>query len=145
MECLSELTIVGEISQDIFQGKDNCLKFQKSRNFVDRFNYMKEREDSFFPHVIVDSEDQIAAAGTLFIERKFIHNCGRVGHVEDIVVSSRHRGKNLGRFLLQRLIELAQREGCYKIILDCQPEMVQFYEKCGFTEKGRQMALYFKE
>ena len=113
--------------------------FQK----IDRFDYMKKGADSFFPHVIVDAQGQIAAAGTLFIERKFIRNCGRVGHVEDIVVSSRHRGKNLGRFLLQQLIELAQREGCYKIILDCEAEKVQFYEKCGFTEKGRQMALYF--
>jgi glucosamine-phosphate N-acetyltransferase len=104
---------------------------------------MKQRPDSFFPHVIVDAEGQIAAAGTLFIERKFIHKCGRVAHVEDIVVSSRHRGKSLGRVLLQKLVELARQEECYKIILNCEVEKVQFYEKCGFTEKGRQMAMYF--
>ena len=106
---------------------------------------MKQHADCFFPHVIVDADGRIAAAGTLFLENKFIRSCGRVGHIEDIVVSSQHRGKNLGRFLLQKLVELARSKGAYKIILDCEAEKVQFYEKCGFVEKGRQMALYFNE
>ena len=104
---------------------------------------MKTHGDCFFPQVITDSEGKIVAAGTLFIERKFIRNCGAVGHVEDIVVDSAQRGKNLGRLLIQALTNVAKSHGCYKIILDCEPEKVQFYEKCGFTEKGRQMALYF--
>lgn len=104
---------------------------------------MKQRGDCFFPHVLVDAEGRIAAAGTLFIERKFIRNCGSVGHVEDIVVCGKYRGRNFGRLLLQKLIDLARDKECYKIILDCEAGKVQFYEKCGFAEKGRQMALYF--
>ena len=35
--------------------------------------------------------------------------------------------------------------GCYKIILDCSVKNVPFYEKCGFVEKEREMALYYGE
>lgn len=39
---------------------------------------------------------RIACAATLIIEDKFIHGCGRVGHVEDVVVDKNYRGLNLG-------------------------------------------------
>lgn len=103
---------------------------------------MRDRCDTYFPCVITDSTGTIIAAGTLILERKFIRNCGLVGHVEDIVVDSSQRGKNLGKILLQILKDLAVKMGCYKVILDCEESKVQFYEKCGFTEKGRQMAFY---
>lgn len=35
--------------------------------------------------------------------------------------------------------------GCYKIILDCSVKNVPFYQKCGFTEKEREMVLYYEE
>lgn len=40
---------------------------------------------------------RIAAAGTIMIERKFIHEAGLVGHIEDIVSHPNYRGKNMGR------------------------------------------------
>lgn len=110
--------------------------------FTDRFNYMKIHQDSYHPHVITNEAGKVIAAGTLFIEKKFIRNCGTCGHIEDIVVDSSQRGKNLGKILLKALKELAEQLGCYKIILDCEEGKVQFYEKCGFKEKGRQMAFY---
>lgn len=130
IECLAQLTVVGEVNQEAFN---------------DRFLYMSERKDTYFPQVITDEAGKIVAAGTLIVERKFIRNCGACGHIEDIVVDSAQRGKNLGKILLKRLRELALNElGCYKVILDCEEGKVPFYEKCGFTEKGRQMTLYKK-
>lgn len=38
----------------------------------------------------------VIGAGTLLVENKFIHACGRVGHVEDIVVDKAYRGYKLG-------------------------------------------------
>lgn len=124
---MAQLTIIGEIS------------FQ---DFSDRFNYMKDRPDSYNPHVITNEAGRVIAAGTLLIEKKFIRNCGSCGHIEDIVVDSSQRGKNLGKILLKSLMELAEELGCYKVILDCEEGKVQFYEKCGLKEKGRQMAFY---
>ena len=52
------------------------------------------------------------------------------------------RGYGLGK----KLLETAKSEcdGCYKIILDCSNENVDFYKKCGYEWKGNEMALYIE-
>lgn len=84
----------------------------------------------------------MVACGTLVVERKFIHNCGALAHIEDIVVSDELRGLGLGKLLIQQLVHLAIRAGCYKITLDCDPKNQEFYAKCGFQMKGFQMCIY---
>lgn len=83
------------------------------------------------------------ACGTLVLERKLIRNCGVCGHVEDVVVDSSARGRGVGKLLLAALTDLARQRGCYKVILDCSEDNVEFYTKCGFKRKEVQMALYF--
>ena len=39
---------------------------------------------------------KVIATATLFVERKFIRNCGKCGHIEDVVVDSTYRGLRLG-------------------------------------------------
>lgn len=96
------------------------------------FQHLRSSPNTYYITVIVDnSDDQLVAAGTLFIERKHIHAGGSSGHIEDIVVSSRTQGKGLGIKLVRGLKEMAEGLGCYKTILDCQEGKVGFYEKCG--------------
>ncbi len=92
---------------------------------------------------IKTTNSQIIGSSTIFIETKIIHNFGRVAHIEDVIVHNEYRGHGLGKLLLDKCIEIAKQEGCYKIILDCSDNNCKFYEKCGFTKKGNQMALYF--
>ncbi|KAJ3120803.1 Glucosamine-phosphate N-acetyltransferase-like protein [Nowakowskiella sp. JEL0407] len=40
---------------------------------------------------------KIVGAGTIFVERKFVHLNGLVGHIEDIVTHKDYRGMNLGK------------------------------------------------
>uniref|UniRef100_A0A0D9VK95 Glucosamine 6-phosphate N-acetyltransferase n=1 Tax=Leersia perrieri TaxID=77586 RepID=A0A0D9VK95_9ORYZ len=99
-------------------------------------------------HVILVAEDaavaaaerRILATGCLFVERKFLRGGGKVGHVEDVVVDAAARGRGLGLRVVRRLVEIAKEAGCYKVILDCTPELRAYYAKCGFVEKGVQMA-----
>jgi glucosamine-phosphate N-acetyltransferase len=49
----------------------------------------------------------------------------------------------VGKLLLAALTDLARQRGCYKVILDCSEDNVEFYTKCGFKRKEVQMALYF--
>ncbi|VAI18973.1 unnamed protein product [Triticum turgidum subsp. durum] len=79
----------------------------------------------------------------VLVERKFIRRCGTVGHVEDVVVDAAARGRGLGEGVVRRLVEHARARGCYKVILNCTPELRGFYAKCGFVEKNVQMGLYF--
>jgi glucosamine-phosphate N-acetyltransferase len=129
VELLSELTKVGNISKE---------------NWIERFNTIKY-SNLIEIWVIHDTDsNKIIATGTILIEPKFIHNCGKVGHIEDIVTSKKFNGKGLGKKIINLLTERAKINDCYKVILDCSEHNVGFYEKCGFSVKGREMSLYCK-
>jgi GNAT superfamily N-acetyltransferase len=53
--------------------------------------------------------------GALIVERKFIHNLGLVGHIEDIAVAKDQQGKKLGLRIIQALDFVAEKVGCYKV------------------------------
>jgi glucosamine-phosphate N-acetyltransferase len=95
-------------------------------------------------HIILVCEinDKIIASGTLLIEPKLIRNCGFVGHIEDIVVDKKYNGCGIGKKLIGELNKYAEYNKCYKIILDCNKDIVFFYEKCGFVKKEDQMVKY---
>ncbi|KAJ3211084.1 hypothetical protein HDU67_004792 [Dinochytrium kinnereticum] len=89
-----------------------------------------------YEKVVEDLKNQkIVGAGTILVERKFVHNNGLVGHIEDIVTAESARGLNLGRLIIETLKHIGKVTGCYKIILDCSEKNIPFYNKCGFVQK----------
>lgn len=105
-------------------------------------NFVKKLNNDHLVYVI-EHMGKIIATGTILIEHKLIHSCKNVGHIEDIVVLPSYKGKQLGSFIVKSLVEYAKNENCYKVILDCDDKIIQFYDKCGFVRKGSQMSLYF--
>ena len=85
---------------------------------------------------------KIVGSGTLIIEPKIIHGGKNVGHIEDVVVKNSYRGFNVSQDILDLLKEEAREKNCYKIILDCNYDTIQFYEKNGLTHKNAQMSYY---
>ena len=61
-------------------------------------------------------------------EQKFIHKGGLVGHIEDVVVSKGFERKEIGRKIVESLLDVAKDRGCYKTILDCKDDVKEFYE-----------------
>lgn len=129
IELLQQLTVCDSVSD---------------KDFEDRFEELVSEGDN---HVICVIEDgntgKIVATGSVFIEKKFIRNCGKVGHIEDIVVDASTRGMNFGKKIVEFLTQHANSIGCYKVILDCSAENRVFYEKCGYKQKEIQMVKYF--
>ncbi|KND02155.1 hypothetical protein, variant [Spizellomyces punctatus DAOM BR117] len=128
LELLSQLTTIGTISK---------------RKFAERFDLLRERNESKYCIVIEDlGRGIIVGAGSVIIEPKFVHECGMVGHIEDIVVDNSARGKNLGKLIINALTLVAKHSGAYKVILSCAEKNVGFYEKCGLKAKEVTMANY---
>lgn len=75
---------------------------------------------------------RVVGATTLLIEQKFIHGGGKVGHIEDVVVSKNLQGKGIGEKIIRFVLDYAKKQGCYKTILDCDDKVKPFYEKLGF-------------
>ncbi|KAI8909588.1 acetyltransferase [Gorgonomyces haynaldii] len=130
LHLLSQLTTVGEISFD---------------KFSERFDWIQSHPDVYVCVVIEELQTKtIVATGNIMIERKFIHECANCGHIEDIVVSDKMRGKGFGKYIIEQLTQIGKRIGCYKIILSCVQDKVGFYEKCGFKPKSVSMGLYLQ-
>ena len=103
--------------------------------FIDKLN-----ENHFIKVIKTTSTNKIIGSITILKEEKIIHNFGKVGHIEDVVVDSSFRGFGLGKKLID--IALEEMNDCYKVILDCSAHNVAFYEKCGFENKGNYMCKY---
>jgi glucosamine-phosphate N-acetyltransferase len=128
LDLLSELTTVSKLSQGWCEQRLAMM-----------------RSDALQEMVVVEDLDNglLCAAGTMVIENKFIHKCGRIGHLEDVVVHYGLRAKGLGKRVVDRAVEIAKGHGCYKVLVDCAEKNVAFYEKCGFKRNCVQMSRYF--
>lgn len=78
---------------------------------------------------------------TIIIEQKLIHGCSCVAHIEDLVVIQEYRGSGIGKNLLDFAKIFAKNNNCYKIILNCDNKLIQYYEKNRFKECSVQMRL----
>lgn len=145
-QTLQVLTTVGEISIDRFT---ELMEFWNNADlpFTKKNSEQEPKKPQpakmYNPIVIANGEDKVVATGMLLIEPKIIHECGFVGHIEDIAVCSSEQGKKLGLKLIKHLHTLAQSIGCYKVILDCNSKNVAFYEKCGMHVAGTEMEIRF--
>ena len=88
---------------------------------------------------VAEVDGKIVGSTTLLIEQKFIHEGGKVGHIEDVVVSKEFEGRGIGIKLVISLLEVAKTRNCYKTILDCKNELIPFYERIGFKQESNQM------
>ena len=87
--------------------------------------------------------DKIVGGITLIIEQKIIHNGGKVGHIEDFVVLDEYRNKGIGSLLYNYVKILCEQNKCYKMILDCDQLIENYYIKKGFVKKGSYLGYYF--
>jgi len=92
-------------------------------------------------HVIhvAELDGKIVGSTTLLVEQKFIHEGGIVGHIEDVVVKKEFEGQGIGMKLVLSLLDIAKKRECYKTILNCEDELIPFYEKIGFKQKSNEM------
>jgi glucosamine-phosphate N-acetyltransferase len=95
------------------------------------FRAMK-RDPLYHVFVAVSGDGEVIGATTLLVEKKFIHRGGSVGHIEDVVVRKGHEGKGVGGSVVRAAVEKARESGCYKVILDCKSDLVDFYKRLGF-------------
>ena len=82
----------------------------------------------------------LLGSGTIIIEPKIIHGGKSVGHIEDVIVHPNYRNQGIAQTILDKLIDYSKKD-CYKVILNCNPNMEQFYNRAGFEKKCIQMAL----
>ncbi len=114
--------------------KSSHLKPKKAIMIFDKIS----KNPDYTIYVAVEN-GKIIGATTLFIEQKFIHDGGKVGHIEDVVVRQGYQGKGVGKMIVTALLKHAEKKGCYKTILDCTDDLIPFYNKIGFKKHSNAM------
>jgi len=140
---MSEIKIREIEEDDLERGFLETLDFLRNASELDK-NKAKEilkKIKQNVDHVIYVAVDdgKIVGSTTLFIEQKFIHDGGLVGHIEDVVVRKDYEGKGIGIKLVMSMLERAKEKNCYKTILDCKDDIKQFYERIGFKHESNGM------
>ena len=128
LETLKNLTTVGDVSEAAW---------------TERYEWMRTAgRGGYYCLVVCDESGRVVGTGCVVVEKKFIHNLGSVGHIEDIVVRKDQQGKKLGLRIIEALDHISKEVGCYKTILDCSEANEGFYVKCGYKRAGLEMAHY---
>lgn len=127
LELLSQLTTVEKLSDEVF---------------FKRITDIHKMGDIIIFYYEYDNNIKLVGTGTIIYEPKIIHGGKYVGHIEEIVVNKDYRKQGIGKKIIKKLVELSYTKNCYKVILDCNDELVPFYENLGFKNKNNQMSLY---
>ena len=116
-DTLSNLT---EIGKDVYNTEFSQKIFEKIR------------KSSNIKIFVAIKDNDIVGSITAIIEQKFIHNGGKICHIEDVVTRKGFEKLGIGSILVKKVLEFANLEKCYKVILNCSEYNSKFYEKLGF-------------
>ena len=137
---MSDITIRKLQKDDLWNGFLVTLDSLRQASNIDKKTAEKifDKINSNPDHIIAVAviEGKIVGSTTLLIETKFIHNGGKVGHIEDVVVDKEYQRKGIGEKIITYLLRYAKDQGCYKTILDCVDDVKPFYEKLGFKHNA---------
>ena len=101
--------------------------------------------DSIFKNNIIFvaiKDGKLVGSITCLVEQKFIHNLSKYIHIEDFIVSSNYRGMGIGNKLLDFIKKYSSVIKAYKIILNCDEDLLKFYEKNNFKCNGEKKMEY---
>lgn len=132
---------------DFYKGYLGLLSELTETNNID-YEKWKERiniikNNRYHKIFVIEDKGIIVASITLIIELKFIRNLSNLAHIEDVIVTQNYRNQGIANKLINYCINLSKKENCYKIILNCNKNLVKFYEKLGFTNKNQEMSIYY--
>ena len=129
---MSQLTMCEYIDEDEFtHGSPNFCKMSYSNSMV-LLNCTKVSPVSSW--LVWDH--------CIFIGR-YYRSMSTSASIEDVVVDREHHSKNLGKKLIDHMVQQALMKKSYKVTLQCSNENVKFYQKCEFQTKNVAMERYF--
>lgn len=77
---------------------------------------------------------KIIATSAIMYEYKIRYTRPKA-YIEDVAVHPKHRGKGLGKKMVEHCLSCAKKRNCYKVVLSCDDNVVGFYENLGFKKE----------
>lgn len=110
--------------------KQDATNYDKE-TFITKYNKIQSESSTVY---VMLMGDKIVGTGKLHIETKFFDS---IGHIEDLVIDTEYRKLNLGKKLVQFLVDSALNyKKCYKCTLNANEDVTDFYKKCDLSVDG---------
>ena len=96
--------------------------------------------------LVAEEKGEVTGTTVLAILPGMAHGVSPFAVVEYVVVDEAHRGKGIGKLLMEYCIDRAKEAGCYKIMLTSdkrRTEAHEFYRSLGFEASAYGFRLYF--
>ena len=86
--------------------------------------------------IVAEYHGDIVGTSTLLIQNNLSHGGRPYAHIENVITRENMRGFGIGITMINRLIEIAKKNDCYKIVLTCKPKNIDFYQRSRFRTTG---------
>jgi ribosomal protein S18 acetylase RimI-like enzyme len=133
MEIQALATVTPSVRDDINELIGQLTSRSKSYTLLELDDIVK---DKHYTILAAQENDHIIGMGFLLVFRKSL---GLYAIIEDVVVHSDHRGKGIGKALMEGLIAQAQKKGVAHIDLTSRPQRKEantFYQNLGFEKRN---------
>jgi GNAT superfamily N-acetyltransferase len=90
--------------------------------------------------VVVEHDGRLVATCVLSITPNLTRNARPFALIENVVTHESYRGEGFGRRCVEHAIRVAERRGCYKVMLLTGSDVEwkhEFYESCGFDKDAK--------
>ncbi|WFB61188.1 GNAT family N-acetyltransferase [Paenibacillus sp. BR1-192] len=93
--------------------------------------------DKLMKIIVVEHEGKLVSSCVLVLIRNLTRGARPYGLIENVVTHSDYRKNGYGKLVLQKAVDIARENDCYKVMLMTSSRMEgtnSFYESCGFTK-----------
>ncbi|PLY05006.1 MAG: hypothetical protein C0625_13255 [Arcobacter sp.] len=109
------------------------------KSFVDL--YKINIDDLHIGYFVAEINESVVGFGSVYIN-KLLHHCGDIAEIQELIVSQEFHNKNIGKILLNNLIEWGKKRGAAQIEVTCNILRVKaqkFYKANGFLNTHQKL------
>jgi len=131
----SDLHAVGKLLEDLVDAMDSTEGIDTE---IALKNYERLLRDTG-SHFLVAAREGTPVGFINFTVRQTILHQSPSALIDELVVAEEHRGKGVGRQLMQATIEKCRNLGCCEVEVSTEKTNLKarkFYKQCGFEELG---------
>jgi len=95
-------------------------------------------------YLVAENENQ-GLGFISFHTQNLLHHCGRVGEIQEFFINENHRGKGIGKQLVEKILQYAEENKLKSIEVTTNKrrvENVMIYENLGFTLSHNKFTIY---